>query len=164
MTSSPARSRMNSSSANLLRLIAVFKLIKASLLIVAGISVLKLAHTDVAWQLGHWATRLGLHPGSRFINYAIERVMNLPPQRIREFGAGIFVYAGLFMTEGIGLWLLKRWAEWFTVIATGSLVPIEAYECYRHLSAIKVLILLINIAVVVYLVYHVRHETAAEQH
>jgi uncharacterized membrane protein (DUF2068 family) len=84
-------------------------------------------------------------------------VTNIPPNRIKELGIGTFIYAALFMTEGIGLWLLKRWAEWFTVIATGSLIPIESYEIYRHPSVIKVLVLLINIAVVVYLVYRIRH-------
>ena len=43
--------------------------------------------------------------------------------------------------------MLKRWAEWFTVIATGSLLPIEAYEIYRHPSALKVLVLLVKVAV-----------------
>ena len=103
---------------------------------------------------------MGLDPGGRFINHAIQRVPYIPPHRIKELGIGTFVYAGLFMTEGIGLWLLKLWAEWFTVIVTGSLIPIEGYEIYRHPSVIKVLVLLINIAIVVYLVYRIRHSRA----
>jgi uncharacterized membrane protein (DUF2068 family) len=102
-----------------------------------------------------------MDPGSHFINHAIQRVTNIPPHRIKELGIGTFIYAALFLTEGIGLWLLKRWAEWFTVIATGSLIPIEGYEIYHHPSAIKVLVLLINIAIVVYLVYRIRHRPAA---
>jgi uncharacterized membrane protein (DUF2068 family) len=66
------------------------------------------------------------------------------------------VYAGLFLTEGIGLWLEKRWAEWLTVIITSSLVPIEIYEIYRHPTAIKIAVLLINIAIVAYLLYRIR--------
>ena len=67
-----------------------------------------------------------------------------------------FIYAGLFLTEGIGLWLMKRWAEWFTIIITSSLVPVEIYELYRHPSATKILVLIINIAVVIYLLYRIR--------
>jgi uncharacterized membrane protein (DUF2068 family) len=69
-----------------------------------------------------------------------------------------FIYAGLFLTEGIGLWLVKRWAEWFTVIITGSLVPFEFYEIHHHPSLVKALVLLINMAVVAYLLYRIRNE------
>jgi uncharacterized membrane protein (DUF2068 family) len=145
------------SSDRLIRLVALFKLVKATLLIVTGIGILKLVHVNPAVQLDHWITKLGMDPGSHFINHAIQRVTNIPPNRIKELGIGTFIYAGLFMTEGIGLWLLKLWAEWFTVIATGSLIPIEGYEIYRHPTAIKILVLLINLAIVVYLVYRIRH-------
>jgi hypothetical protein len=60
-------------------------------------------------------------------------------------------------TEGIGLWLEKRWAEWLTVIITSSLVPIEIYEIYRHPSPVKISVFLLNIAIVVYLVYRIRN-------
>ena len=38
------------------------------------------------------------------------------------------LYAGLFLTEGICLWLEKRWAEWLTVIIISSLIPLEIYD------------------------------------
>jgi len=110
---------MHSSDTGLIRLVAFFKLVKAALLIVTGIGILKLVHVNPALQLDHWIAKVGLDPGGRFINHAIQRVPYIPPHRIKELGIGTFVYAGLFMTEGIGLWLLKLWAEWFTVIATG---------------------------------------------
>jgi uncharacterized membrane protein (DUF2068 family) len=54
-----------------------------------------------------------------------------------------------------------RWAEWFSVIITSSLLPLEVYELYRHPSPIKVLVLILNIAVVGYLVYRIRNERPA---
>jgi len=148
---------MHSSDSGLLRLVAAFKLVKVALLILAGIGMLKLVHLDPVTQLNEWVTKLGLDPGSRLVNHAIEKVTNFPPHKIKELGIATFVYAGLFLTEGIGLWMLKLWAEWFTVVATGSLIPIEAYEIYRHPSVVKVLVLLFNAAVVAYLVYRIRH-------
>jgi uncharacterized membrane protein (DUF2068 family) len=154
---------MQISDTTLLRLVGFFKLVKAGLLILAGVGILKLVHTDPAAQLQHWVVRLGLDPGGHLINRTIERVTNIPPHRIRELGIGTFLYAGLFLTEGIGLWFLKRWAEWFTVIATGSLVPIECYEIYRHPSLVKILVLMINIAIVAYLAYRIVHEPAQKR-
>ena len=149
---------MNSSNSGLIRLIAVFKLAKAALLIATGVGILKLMHMDVAGELDHWIVRLGLDPGSHYVNAAMEKATRLSPEKIKELGLVSFVYAGLFLTEGVGLWMLKRWAEWFTVVITSSLVPVEVYEIHRHPSAVKVVVLVINIAVVGYLLYRIAKE------
>jgi uncharacterized membrane protein (DUF2068 family) len=146
---------MNISHTALLRLIAVFKLLKSGLLIAAGIGVLKLIHANVAVVLHHWVTMVHLDPGDRFVARVIQNATRLSPDRIRDLGIVSFIYAALFLTEGIGLWLLKSWAEWFTVIVTGSLVPLEIYECYRHLTAIRLVTVILNIAVVAYLIYRI---------
>jgi uncharacterized membrane protein (DUF2068 family) len=148
----------HSSDRRLLRLIALFKLLKAVALILTGLGVLKLVHKDVGFELEHWVTRFGFDPDRRLIAHAIQRATNISPQTIRELGIASFVYAALFLTEGIGLWMLKRWAEWFTVIVTASLLPIEALEIFRHPTVIKVVVLLINLAVVAYLIYHIKQE------
>jgi uncharacterized membrane protein (DUF2068 family) len=149
---------MKSLDNRLVRLIALFKLLKAALLITVGMSALHLLHKDVASVAEHWVRMLGLDPGNRYIDRALQKFANLTPQKIRSLGVVSFVYAGLFLTEGIGLWLVKRWAEWFSVIITTSLVPVEIYEIYRHPSAMKCLVLILNIVVVGYLLYRIRNE------
>lgn len=149
---------MKSADNRLIRLIALFKLLKAALLIAVGMSALHLLHKDVAGMAEHWVTVLGLDPGNRYVSRALQKVGDLSPQKIRNFGVVSFIYAGLFLTEGIGLWLVKRWAEWFSVIITSSLIPVEVYEIYRHPSAIKGLVLIVNIVVVGYLLHLIRKE------
>jgi uncharacterized membrane protein (DUF2068 family) len=149
---------MKSAGSRLVRLIALFKLLKAVLLIAVGMSALHLLHKDVASALQHWVAKLGLDPGNRYVDRALQKLANLTPDKIKTFGVGSFIYAALFLTEGIGLWLLKRWAEWFSVIITSSLLPIEVYEIYRHPSPLKCLVLIVNIAVVGYLLYRIRNE------
>src|SRR5271163_4145243 len=119
---------MKNSQSGLLRLIAIFKFFKTSLLILTGIGILKLMHNNVAAVLDHWASMLGFDPGNRYVDEAIRKAANLPPDKIKDIGLGSFVYAALFLTEGIGLWLRKRWGEWFTVVITASLVPFEFWE------------------------------------
>jgi uncharacterized membrane protein (DUF2068 family) len=136
-------------------LIALFKLVKAALLIAVGVGALKLLHKDVAGAVEHWVELLRLDPNNHYIDTALEKASSLTPDKIKELGLGSMVYAGLFLTEGIGLWLEKRWAEWLTVIITSSLIPIEIYEIYRHPTAIKIAVLLINIAIVAYLLYRI---------
>jgi uncharacterized membrane protein (DUF2068 family) len=149
---------MKNSQAGVLRLIAVFKMIKAATLIVTAIGILKLLHNDVASTLEGWIERLGLDPGNHYVVLLMSKVANIDPKKIKELGIASFIYAGLFLTEGIGLWLMKRWAEWFTIIITSSLVPFEVWEIFRHPSAGKIVVLLINVGVVIYLVYRVRKE------
>jgi uncharacterized membrane protein (DUF2068 family) len=149
---------MKSAGNRLLRLIALFKLFKAALLIAVGLGALHLIHKDVASVMEHLVAMLGLDPGNRYIGRALQKSGTLTPQKIRSLGIVSFIYAGLFLTEGIGLWMVKRWAEWFSVIITTSLVPLEVYEIYRHPSVIKSLVLVINIAVVGYLLFRIRHE------
>jgi uncharacterized membrane protein (DUF2068 family) len=147
---------MKSSDPRLIRLIAWFKLLKAVLLVAVGVGALKLLHTDVTSVLEQWARRLGLVPGSRLVGRVILNAATVTPNRIKDLGVGSFIYAGLFLTEGIGLWFMKRWAEWLTVIVTSSLVPVETYEIYRHPTPIEVLLLILNLVVVGFLLYRLR--------
>ena len=139
-----------------MRVIAAFKLLKAGLLIALGVGAFKILHKDKAALVEHWIEAFRLDPANRFVDAAIAKASNLGPEQIKKLGLGSFLYAGLFLIEGVGLWLLKPWAEWVTVTITSSLVPIEIYEIYRHPSAMKVGVLAINVAIVGYLIYHIR--------
>jgi uncharacterized membrane protein (DUF2068 family) len=147
----------------LLRLIAVFKLVKALTLIAVGIGALHLTHANNASDtIARLAERVGFSPGARYLDHALARIANLPPKDFRDLGIGSFVYAALFLTEGIGLWLVKHWAEWFTTVITGSLVPLEIFEIHHHPTTTKVIVLVLNIAIVAYLVVRIRREQSSQ--
>jgi uncharacterized membrane protein (DUF2068 family) len=76
-------------------------------------------------------------------------------KELSALGAG---YAVLFLTEGTGLLFRKRWAEWLTIVATSSLMPFEVYELIKQFTAVRLLALLVNAAVVLYLIYLVRQK------
>ncbi len=139
-----------------LRLIAAFKLLKALALIAVGIGALKLLHKDTAAIVEHWVNVFRVDPHNHYINLLLEKLSILDDRRLKELSIGTFVYAGIFLAEGVGLALKKRWAEYFTIITTSSLLPVEIYELARRVSAGKVLALVINLAVVVYLVMELR--------
>jgi uncharacterized membrane protein (DUF2068 family) len=147
---------MKFSDDRLLRMIAVFKFFKAASLIALGIGAFRLLHKDLGTVLEHWIMALRLDPGQHFLDVALAKASNVSPAQIKKIGVGSFIYAALFLTEGTGLLLRKRWAEWLTVILTSSLVPFEIYEIHRHPSFLKVAVFAINVAIVVYLIYHMR--------
>ena len=153
-------SSMKTSQTRVVRLIALFKLLKAVLLIALGVAALKLLHADISSVVERWVAASGLDQNSRFVGRALSAAAAFTPNRVRDLIVGSFLYGGLFLTEGIGLWLLKNWAIWFTVIITGSLLPVEVYEIVRHPSMGKVLLMVINLALVVYLIRRIRDERA----
>jgi uncharacterized membrane protein (DUF2068 family) len=136
--------------------IALFKLIKGVLLIIVGIGALKLLHRDVAETVSHWIDVLRVDPGNRLIHSLLARVVSVTPKQLEAASVGTFVYAALLLTEGTGLLLRKRWAEYFTIISTAGLIPLEVYEIHRHLTAAKIVVLLVNVAIVIYLIVRVR--------
>jgi uncharacterized membrane protein (DUF2068 family) len=140
----------------LLRIIAVLKFLKAASLIALSVGVFRTMHQDIGIRLEHWIRAMHLDPGNRHIEMFLERVSNLTPVQVKRLGLVGLLYAGLFLVEGTGLWLQRRWGEWATVVITGLLVPVEVYEIFRHPTIVKILVLLVNIAVVAYLVYRIR--------
>ena len=140
----------------MLVLIGVFKLFKAVLLVAVGIGAIKFLHKDLATAVMHWVQVLRIDPDNRFVHRTIAGVFRVTPKQLRELSVGTFLYAGLFTTEGLGLLLRKRWAEYFTIVTTGGLIPLEIFELWRHFTIAKTVVALVNILIVWYLVARVR--------
>jgi uncharacterized membrane protein (DUF2068 family) len=137
-------------------LIGIFKLLKALMLIAIGIGALRLLHKDIAATVVHWTQVLRVDPDNRYIHGMLLKVFRVSPKQLKELSAGTFLYAGLFATEGIGLLLRKRWAEYFTIVTTSLFIPLEVYELARHFTVTKLVVALINVLIVCYLVGRVQ--------
>jgi len=79
------------------------------------------------------------------------RAFRYSPQHLIQLGLIVSAYAALEACEMVGLWLNKRWAEYLTFVATTILVPFEVYELSLGASTFKIVTLIINVAIVVYL-------------
>lgn len=137
-------------------IIATFKLLKACALIALGFGALKLLHKDVAAVVEHWINVFQVDPRNHFINLLVTKLAHWDDRRLKELSVGTFIYAGIFLVEGVGLALRKRWAEYFTIITTSSLLPIEIYELARRASVGRSLALAINVAVLAYLIFELK--------
>ncbi len=79
------------------------------------------------------------------------RAFKYSPSHLRILALVLLAFAALEAVEGVGLWFNKRWAEYLTFVATTALVPFEVYELTNGVSAFKLIALVINLAVVIYL-------------
>lgn len=87
------------------------------------------------------------------ILHEIERAFSLGSGTLRVVGIVFLVYALIEGVEAVGLWYQRRWAEYLTLLVTASLLPLEVYELTQRLSILKMITLIINVAVVAYLLY-----------
>jgi uncharacterized membrane protein (DUF2068 family) len=83
----------------------------------------------------------------------LQRLFSVSQAHLYETGALIAAYAVLEAVEAVGLWLMKRWAEYLTFVATTALIPLEIYELIQGVSVLKMVALVVNLAIVLYLLW-----------
>ena len=154
----PAKKRSHSRGDGALIAIAVFKFIKGAVFLALAFGVLSFLHKDVASEVEHWFDQVRIDPDNQFIGTLLSKLQLVHTKELKELSALGAGYPALFLTEGTGLLFRKRWAEWLTIVATSSLMPFEGYELVKQFTAVRLLALLGNAAVVLYLIYLVRQK------
>jgi uncharacterized membrane protein (DUF2068 family) len=131
--------------------IVAFKAAKTVLLVGLGAALIAAIHRDPIVLVWRAADAVRLPADSQLLDRALEFALRATPRK--EVGAALaaFGYAALIGTEGVGLYLRRQWARWFTIGVTGSFIPVELYELVRRPTPMRVALLVLNIAVVVYL-------------
>jgi len=142
-------------------MIAAFKLLKGLALLAVGIGALKLLHKDVASEVEQWIDYLRVDPQNHYVQKLLMKLDLLDDRKLKTLSIGTFVYSGLLITEGVGLALQKRWAEYLTIVSTALLLPFEIIEIAHRADFARIALFIINIAVVVYLVIEVRKKQDA---
>jgi uncharacterized membrane protein (DUF2068 family) len=136
--------------------IAVFKFVKAILFVLAALGAFGLLQHGVTERAREWGSALAFNSGQHLVRQAITFITGLSRTKIGALGLVALFYAALFTTEGIGLWRERRWAEYLTVIATGSLIPFEIWEIAHRPTPMRFATFAINVAVVIYLILRLR--------
>lgn len=146
-----------------LLLIALFKLFKCVLLVSVGVGALRLLHKDIGDTVQHWVNVLHVDPDNHFFHKIITKVLGVTPAQLKALSIGTFFYSALLLTEGVGLLMRKFWAEYFTVITTAVFIPLELYEIVKHVSVTKIIVLIVNVAIVMYLIGRIRNHKRSER-
>jgi uncharacterized membrane protein (DUF2068 family) len=141
-----------------LLLIGLFKLAKAIFFFCIGVGALHLLHKDLEDEVTRLALRFNFDPESRFVSLLLDKVDLIDAHRLRQISVATFAYSALALTEGVGLLLEKVWAEYLTLILTVSFLPWELYELFRRPDWFRFSLLLINLAVLWYLVWLLRRK------
>ena len=151
-----ARSGPDRGRDRLLPWIAAERALRAVLLVAVGIVLLTHLHENWARDVTDVTRSAGLNPKSNWIQRILHDAAKLSAGRTLVFGIIAVAYAGLEGTEAYGLWKGRRWAEWLTVLATSLLLIPEIWALTKGASVLKVGGLIVNIAIVAYLLVRLR--------
>ncbi len=142
-----------------LRAIAVYKILKVALLLAAAYGELKLRDASVLARLFGWAATLRSGPEHKAVVSLLAWFSGLSAARVQALGWVTLAYAAVFAVEGTGLWMRRRWAEWLTIVITGSLIPFEVWRLVAAPGFGKAVVTVLNVAIVAYLVRQLRAAT-----
>jgi uncharacterized membrane protein (DUF2068 family) len=139
-----------------LLMIGLFKLLEAVFFFLVGVGAIHFLHHDLGDAATRLAERLRFDLDGRMMSWVMDHLDDITAHRLKQIGAATFFYAGLRITEGVGLVMEKVWAEYLTVGVTISFLPWEMYEIGRKLDWLRVGLLLVNLAVLAYLIWWLR--------
>jgi uncharacterized membrane protein (DUF2068 family) len=148
-----------------LKLIALFKIAKGVLLLVLGVSLLFLnARTRWMDVLSNWIADEILLKHSKPVAYLLHKLQAaLAGGTLRATGFLALFFSAVFLTEGIGVYMQQRWAEFLMIFATATLIPIEIRHLWHRPGLVSVLILLAN-CFIVWFLYRVLTWDKAKAH
>ncbi len=136
-----------------LRAVAVYEAAKGALVLLAGFELLSLMHHDVQHFAEQLVAHLHLDPAKEYPRIFIDAAANVTDAKLWLLAGFALVYVAVRWIEAYGLWQEKRWAEWLAVASGGIYVPAELYEIVMGVTWTKILLLIVNVCIVVYLIY-----------
>ena len=141
-----------------LRWIGAYKLLKAALSLIGALLVLRLMHRNLPDVALRWMARLHVEPHSFLGRVILHRILLVKRGSLGIAAGALFAYVPLAVAEGVGLILRKVWAEWLAVVTTAAMIPLECYEVFRRTTWLRVVILIANGLVLIYLIVRIRRD------
>jgi uncharacterized membrane protein (DUF2068 family) len=136
-----------------LHVVALFEGAKGVLVLLAGFGLLSFIHKDVHQAATRLVEHLHFNPASHYPRIFLDLTERVDDSRLWAMAAAALIYAIVRMVEAVGLWLGKKWAEWFGVLTGGIYIPVEIYELVRGVTWPKVTVFTVNLGVVGYLLF-----------
>ena len=145
-----------------LRFLAVERLIRGIVIGLGSYAVLRYSHSENSLRAlfekdlpaaKPLANAFGYNLDNSSVVREIRKLLLVKPSTLHLIAILLAVYAGIELCEAVGLWLLKRWGEYFAAVATAIFLPYEIYDIVNKVTAIRVGTFIVNVAAVVYLVW-----------
>jgi uncharacterized membrane protein (DUF2068 family) len=147
--------------ATVLRLFAVERWLRALVLVLLGVAVLRFENAQTSLQQLFAQLLPAAKPLADVLNIdlqhsptvaRIQSLLGASHSTLTWVAVGLFTYGAIQVAEGVGLWSLQRWGEYLAVVATALFLPLEVYELTEKVTWLRVLAFVVNLALVAYLI------------
>lgn len=136
-----------------LQTVATIEFLKGVFVTLMGICALLLVHKD-AWLYAESLLEVfHISTDRRIAQMFLDFADNVTDAKLWAAAWLAFAYSTLRFVEGYGLWRCRTWAEWVAAISGTLLLPLEVRELFRRVTLLRCGVLIINVAVVLYMVY-----------
>ncbi|MEW2400040.1 DUF2127 domain-containing protein [Streptomyces sp. NPDC046862] len=144
----------------IMRVIAVERGVRGLFVLLAAYAVWRFSNSRAAEHRLFNENLTVFRPVARHFHYdldhspvvdSIRRVFQYRHSTLLVVAAALLTYALIELVEGVGLWMLKRWAEYLAVVATAAFLPLEIYELTEKISGLRIATFVFNVLVVVYI-------------
>ena len=136
-----------------LRTVAIFEGAKGALVVLAGFGLLSFIHVDLHQAAIQLVERLHFNPARHYPRIFLDLTEHVTDGQLWALAFAALTYSTARFVEAVGLWLERKWAEWFGVVTGGMYIPVEIYEVTCGASWPKITLLAVNIGVVTYLLF-----------
>ena len=130
------------------------RFILGGLLVLLSIGLISFINRDLEVLAKQVVQALNLDVDNHYINLVLEKIAMVNRPMIVEASLGVLLYGILDLIEGYGLQRRKRWAEYLTVLAIGLFIPLEFYVVIQKQTLVRFGALGLNIAIVIFLIWH----------
>lgn len=136
-----------------LRAVAGFEFFKGIFVVAMGICALALVHKDTWLIAESLLALLHVNTDRQWAQLFLDFADSITDARLWAAARIAFAYAALRFTEAYGLWKERTWAEWVASVSGTLLLPMEVRELFRGVTLVRCGLLLVNLAVVFFMLY-----------
>jgi uncharacterized membrane protein (DUF2068 family) len=145
----------------ILRLFAIERVLRAIAAATAAVFLWQFRHSQVSIEqkfdrelpvVRDLFRQLGYNINSSKLVGLLHHALTLSSKTLTLLAIGLFLYAIIEIVEAVGLWLARRWGEYFAMVATSLGLPLEVYDLAKKVTATALVLFAINLTLVLYLV------------
>jgi len=148
-------------SAIILRIFAIERFIRGLAVAALAVVVWRFRYSQVSVEEAFQRERpilhslfeqLGINIDHSKLVGLIQHALTLSPTTLQWLSLALAAYGVIELIEGTGLWLGRRWGEYFAMVATSLGLPYEIYELASRFTVFKLALFAVNLLLVLYLV------------
>jgi uncharacterized membrane protein (DUF2068 family) len=145
------------------RTVATIEFTKGVVVVLAGLGIFSMRHKDIWGAAEGFLEFFHVNPYHHYVGIFIDLVYRLSDIRLWKIALVAAIYVSLRFIEAYGLWYVRPWAEWLAIASGALYIPFEVIDLLRHPDWIRVLVVVVNVAIVLYMLM-LRLEARRKRH